>query len=117
MEKKYRKLVNNAVFIRNKSLFFVSAAATSGFRLEHTPGLLRSVSPGGYQIRTIEYGKILVVLVYGEYYMDEYTWYIINTYICICICICVYIYIYIYREREFFVLSTSVGLADSAEMY
>ena len=26
--KKYRKSVNNAVFIRNKSLFFVSAAAT-----------------------------------------------------------------------------------------
>ena len=29
--KKYRMSVNNAVFIRNKSLFFVSAAATSAF--------------------------------------------------------------------------------------
>jgi len=53
--KKYRKLVNNAIFIRNKSLFFVTAAATSAFQLEHTP-------------RAIEYGKILVMLVYGEYY-------------------------------------------------
>ena len=46
--KRYRKLVNNAVFIRNKSLFFVSAAATSAFQLEHMSLLLRSVSPGGY---------------------------------------------------------------------
>ena len=30
--KKYRKPVNNAVFIRNKSLFIVSAAATSAFQ-------------------------------------------------------------------------------------
>ena len=35
--KKYRKLVNNAVFIRNESLFFVSAAATSAFQLKHMP--------------------------------------------------------------------------------
>ena len=34
--------------------------------------LLRSVCPGGYQIRTIEYGKILVMLVYGEYYGQVY---------------------------------------------
>ena len=71
-EKKYCKLVNNAVFIRNKSLFFVSAVATSAFKLEHTPWLLRSVCPKGYQIRTIEYGKILVMLVYGEYYRRVY---------------------------------------------
>ena len=58
--KKYCKLVNNAVFTHNESLFFVSA--------EHTPRLLRSICPGGYQIRTIEYGKIIVMLVYGEYY-------------------------------------------------
>ena len=62
---------NNDVFIRNESLFFVSAAATSAFQLEHTPRLLRSVCPGGYQIRIIEYGKILV-LVYGEYYGRVY---------------------------------------------
>ena len=46
---KYLKLVNNAVFIRNKSLFFVSAAATGAFQLEHTPRLLRSVCPWSYQ--------------------------------------------------------------------
>ena len=73
-EKKYRKFVNNAVFIRNKSLFFVSAAATSAFQLEHTLRLQRSVCP-----RAIEYGKILVMLVYGEYYGRVYEVY--NKYI------------------------------------
>ena len=53
--KKYRKLVNNAVFIRNESLFVVSAAAMSAFQLEHIPQLLRSIYPAGYEIRTIEY--------------------------------------------------------------
>ena len=82
--KKYRKPVNNAVFIRNKSLFFVSAAATSAFQLEHTSRLLRSACPGGYRIRTIEYGKILVMLVYGEYYGRVYevynnSYYVIST--------------------------------------
>ena len=33
--KKYRKSVNNPVFIRNESLFFVSAVATCAFQLEH----------------------------------------------------------------------------------
>jgi len=66
--KKYRKSVNNAVFIRNERLFFVSAAAMSAFQLEHTSRLLCSVCPEGYRIRTIEYGKVLVMLVYGEYY-------------------------------------------------
>ena len=33
--RKYCKLVNNAVFIRNESLFVVSAAATSAFQLKH----------------------------------------------------------------------------------
>ena len=66
--KKYCKSVNNAIFIRNERLFFVSAAATNAFQLEHMLRLLRSVCPGGYPIRTIEYGKILVMLVYGEYY-------------------------------------------------
>ena len=59
--KEYRKLVNNAVFIRNESLFFVSAAAICAFELEHTLRLLRSICPAGYEIRTIEYGKILVM--------------------------------------------------------
>ena len=81
-EKKYCKLVNNAVFIRNKSLFFVSAAATSAFQLEHKSRLLRSVSPGAYRLRTIEYGKILVMLVYGEYYGRVYEVYNRHIYIC-----------------------------------
>ena len=66
--RKYRKSVNNAVFIHNESLFVVSAAATSAFQLKHTPWLLRSICPAGYQIRTIRYGKILVMLLYGKYY-------------------------------------------------
>ena len=70
--KKYHKSVNIAVFIRNESLFFVSAAATSAFQLEHTSRLLRSICSEGYQIRTIEYGKILVMLVYEEYYGRVY---------------------------------------------
>ena len=70
--RKYRKLVNNAVFIRNESLFIVSAAATSAFQLKHTPRLLCSICPAGYQIRTIEYGKILVMLLYGKYYWRIY---------------------------------------------
>ena len=78
--KKYRKSVNNAVFIRNESLFFVSAAATSAFQLEHASRLLRSACPGGYRIRTIEYGKILVILVYGEYYGHVYEVYNTCTY-------------------------------------
>ena len=56
---------NNAVFIRNESLFFVSAirahAAVATQRM-----------PEGYRIWTIEYGKILVVSVYGEYYERVY---------------------------------------------
>ena len=63
--RKYHKSVNNAVFIRNESLFIVSAAATSAFQLKCTPQLLRSICPVGYRIRTIEYGKILVMLLYG----------------------------------------------------
>ena len=70
--RKYRKLANNAVFIRNESLFIVSAAAMSAFQLKHMPRLLRSICPAGYRIRTIEYGKILVVLLYGKYYWRVY---------------------------------------------
>ena len=54
--KKYRKSVNNAVFIRNKSLFFVSAAATSAFQLEHTLRLLRSACmPWGRGLSNTDY--------------------------------------------------------------
>ena len=59
--KKYRKLVNNATFIRNESLFFVSAEATCAFQLEHTPQFLHSLCPAGYEIQTTEYGKIFVI--------------------------------------------------------
>ena len=64
--KKYLKLVNNAVFICNKTLFFVSAAATSTFQLEHTPQLLHSVCPEGYQIQAIKY-VIVIARVLGIY--------------------------------------------------
>ena len=67
--RKYCKLV---VFLRNESLFVVSAVATSAFQLKHTTRLLRSICPAGYRIRTIEYGKILVMLLYGKYYWRVY---------------------------------------------
>ena len=70
--RKYHKSVYNAVFIHNKSLNVVSAAATSAFQLKHTPRLLRSICSAGYQIWTIEYGKILVMLLYGKYYWHVY---------------------------------------------
>ena len=78
--RKYRKLVNNAVFICNESLFVVSAVATSAFQLKHMLRLLRSIFPAGYQIRTIKYGKILVMLLYGKYYWHVYEVYNNNTY-------------------------------------
>ena len=56
-EKKHHKLVNNAVFIRNKSLFFISAVAMSAFQLEHTPRLLSSVCPGAIEYRLSNLGK------------------------------------------------------------
>ena len=65
--RKYRKSVNNAVFICNESLFAVSAAATNAFQLKHMPRLLHSICPVGYQIWTIKYGKISVMLLYGKY--------------------------------------------------
>ena len=70
--RKYRKLANNAVFIPNESLFADSAVAMNAFQLKHMPRLLRSICPAGYQIRTIEYGKILVMLLYGKYYWCVY---------------------------------------------
>ena len=48
--RKHRKLVYIAVFIRNESLFIVLAAAMSAFQLEHTPRLVRSICPAGYEI-------------------------------------------------------------------
>ena len=70
--RKYRKSVYNAIFIHSKSLNVVSAAAMSAFQLKHTLRLLHSVCPAGYQIRTIEYGKILVMLLYRKYYWRVY---------------------------------------------
>ena len=75
--RKYHKSVNNAVFIPNESLFIVSVAATSGFQLKHTPWLLCSICPAGYQIWTIEHGKIFVMVLYGNT-IGAYTRYIIN---------------------------------------
>ena len=49
--RKYRKLANNAVFMRNESLFIVSAAATSAFQLKHTPRL-----QAAYALQAIRYG-------------------------------------------------------------
>ena len=43
-----KKYCTLAISIRNKTLFFVSAAATCAFQLEHTPQLLRSICPAGY---------------------------------------------------------------------
>ena len=70
--RKYHKSVYNAVFIHNKNLNVVSGAATSAFQLKYTPQLLRSICPAGYQMWTIEYGKILVMLLYGKYYWHVY---------------------------------------------
>ena len=44
--RKYHKFVNNAVF----NLFVVWVTAASALQLEHTPQLLRSVCPAGYEI-------------------------------------------------------------------
>ena len=66
--KKYRKLVNNGVFIRNKSLFFVSDPYCVGGER----GAYPAHCPGGYRIRN---RKILVMLVNGEYYGSRHwTW-------------------------------------------
>ena len=92
--RKYRKSVCNAVFIRNKSLNVVSAAAMSTFQLKHTLRLLRSICPVGYQIWTIKYGKILVMLLYGKYYWRVYEVYSISIQDCH-ICIITYLFIYV----------------------
>ena len=83
--RKYSKSVYSAVFIHNKSLNVVSAAATSAFQLKHTPRLLGSICPAGYQIWTIKYGKILVMLLYEKYYWHVYKVYNKCTY-CISQC-------------------------------
>ena len=84
-----RKSVSKyAVFIHNESLFVVSAA----FQLKHMPRLLHSKCPTGYRIRTIEYGKMLVMLLYGKYYWRVYR-YIINSFIYL-------LYLFISRVRS-----------------
>ena len=57
-----------AVFIHNESLFVVSAAATNAFHLKHTQQLSHSICPAGSQIKTVEYGKIVLMLLNGNYY-------------------------------------------------
>ena len=56
--RKYVKLVNNAVFFCNESLFVVSAAATSAFHLQDMPWLLRSICPASYEIVLHRYGLL-----------------------------------------------------------
>ena len=53
--RKYRKSVNNTVFIRDESLFVVSAVSTNAFQLKHMLRLLHSICPAGNRIRTIKY--------------------------------------------------------------
>ena len=62
--RKYRRSVNNAVFIRNESLFVVSAAARSAFRASTCCGCYAA-----HALRAIEYefGKILVMLHWHVY--------------------------------------------------
>ena len=64
--RKYCKLVNNAVFIHNESLFVVSAA-TSAFQLSTCHGC----SPAGYQIwenfSHVALWEILVARILGVY--------------------------------------------------
>ena len=43
--RKYRKSANNAFFLRNESLFVVSAAATSAFQSNHTPAVAMQHMP------------------------------------------------------------------------
>ena len=74
--RKYHKSVDNAVFIRNESLFVVSAAATSAFQLEHTPRL-RSLYPADYEMKygLSNMGKYLSCRSMGNT-MGAYTKYI-----------------------------------------
>ena len=76
--KKYRKLVNNAVFIRNVSLFFVSIAVNCAFQLEHMLWLLRSTYPVGYEYELSNLGKYLSCRSMGNT-MGEYARYIIKS--------------------------------------
>ena len=60
--KKYRKLVSNAVFIIKLLCFrsgyeYIPIGAQGAVAKQHMPR--------GYRIRTVEYGKILVMLVCG----------------------------------------------------
>ena len=79
----YRKLVNNAVFICNESLFFVSAASTSAFQLEHTPQLLYAAyAPGTIKYGLSNMGKYWSCWSMGNI-MGAYMRYIINADYCI----------------------------------
>ena len=76
--KKYRKLVNNAIFIRYVSLFFVSTAVNCAFQLEHTLRLLRSTYPAGYEYELSNLRKYLSCRSMGNT-MGEYARYIIKS--------------------------------------
>ena len=51
--RKYRKLVNNAVFICTESLFVVSAVAMSAFQLKHMCGCYAA-----YALQAIKFGLV-----------------------------------------------------------
>ena len=60
---------------------FQQHAAPSAFQLKQTPRLLRSICPMNYRIGTIEYGEILVTLLYGKYCWRVYEVHNKKTYI------------------------------------
>ena len=70
-QKKYCKLVNNAVFICIESLFFVSTTVSCEFHLQHTLWLLRSIYPAGYEYGLSNLGKYWPFRSMGNT-MDEY---------------------------------------------
>ena len=57
--KKYRKLVNNAVFIRNEKCFSSGYIHTCNRIRAHST--VATLCPADYEIRNIEYGKIFVM--------------------------------------------------------
>ena len=55
--RKHHMLVNNAVFIRNESLFVVSAAAMSAFQLKHTCGCYTAHALWAIEYELLNMGK------------------------------------------------------------
>ena len=96
--RKYRKSVNNAVFIRNESLFVVSAAATSAFQLKHMPRCYAAYALGAMKYGLWNMGKYLSCCSMGNT-IGAYTRYIINNYIYSPLYPCFYILFSTYRQE------------------